>query len=188
MVQIPRFARDDSNSRRDCNSDVREWFTQLAAPVMRHILSKYDIHSYSLIAGIAISAALGAQSPTGTIVSANMTAGTASVVDIATGELRATYETGEGPRSRDLARRPMGGHLGVRQSQFHRPFAAGARSHRRRRPRSIEMGDLKRPHGMRFLPETASSSLRRGDAACCRCEFSQRHRRYDRVHRPAWNT
>lgn len=53
--------------------------------------------SYSAIATVALPAMLAAQTPTGTIVSANMTAGTASVVDVATGELRATYETGEGP-------------------------------------------------------------------------------------------
>src|SRR5215217_5657348 len=46
---------------------------------------------------LLVASTLAAQSPSGTIVSANMTANTASVVDIATGELRATYETGPGP-------------------------------------------------------------------------------------------
>lgn len=51
----------------------------------------------SAVALSVIARLLVAQSPTGTIVSANMTANSASVVDIATGQLRATYPTGPGP-------------------------------------------------------------------------------------------
>jgi DNA-binding beta-propeller fold protein YncE len=109
--------------------------------------------SYSVIVGIAISATLGAQTPSGTIVSANMTAGTASVVDIATGELRATYETGEGPHEVAIShdgRWAVISVYGNRNSIGHSLLVLDLTGDAA--PRSIEMGDLKRPHGMRFLP------------------------------------
>ena len=110
----------------------------------------------TLLAGIALPALLAAQTPTGTIVSANMTAGTASVVDVATGELRATYETGQGPHEVAISHDGKwavisvygnGGSIG--HSLLVLDLVGDAA------PRTIEMGDLKRPHGMRFLPGDA---------------------------------
>ena len=116
-----------------------------------------------------------------------MTAGTASVVDIATGELRATYETGEGPHEVAIShdgRWAVISVYGNRNSIGHSLLVLDLTGDAA--PRSIEMGDLKRPHGMRFLPGRRQARRHvRGDAASCRCEFSQRHRRHDRVHRPA---
>jgi DNA-binding beta-propeller fold protein YncE len=105
---------------------------------------------------IVIPAMLGAQMPTGTIVSANMTANTASVVDIATGELRATYETGEGPHEVAIShdgRWAVVSVYGNRNSVGHSLLVLDLTGDAA--PRSIEMGELKRPHGMRFLPGDA---------------------------------
>ena len=105
---------------------------------------------------IAIPAMLAAQSPAGTIVSANMTANTASVVDIATGELRATYETGEGPHEVAISndgRWAVVSVYGNRNSIGHSLLVLDLTGDTS--PRSIELGDLKRPHGMRFLPGDA---------------------------------
>jgi DNA-binding beta-propeller fold protein YncE len=105
---------------------------------------------------IAIPAMLAAQSPAGTIVSANMTANTASVVDIATGELRATYETGEGPHEVAISndgRWAVVSVYGNRNSIGHSLLVLDLTGDAA--PRSIELGDLKRPHGMRFLPGDA---------------------------------
>jgi DNA-binding beta-propeller fold protein YncE len=94
-----------------------------------------------------------AQSLSGTIVSANMTANTASVVDIATGELRATYETGPGPHEVAIShdgRWAVISVYGDRTSIGHSLLVLDLKGENA--PRSIEMGDLKRPHGVRFLP------------------------------------
>ena len=108
----------------------------------------------SSLVGVALPVASAfAQSLSGTIVSANMTANTASVVDIATGEHRATYETGPGPHEVAIShdgRWAVISVYGDRTSIGHSLLVldlAGEDA-----PRSIEMGDLKRPHGMRFLP------------------------------------
>ena len=125
----------------------------MAAPAARRILSVMRLASYTAIASIAFPALLAAQSPTGTIVSANMTAGTASVVDIATGELRATYETGDGPHEVAIShdgRWAVISVYGNRTSIGHSLLVLDLTGDAA--PRSIEMGDLKRPHGMRFLP------------------------------------
>jgi DNA-binding beta-propeller fold protein YncE len=110
-------------------------------------------YAYSLIAGIAFCATLGAQTPTGTIVSANMTANTASVVDIATGQLRATYETGEGPHEVAIShdgRWAVISVYGNRNAIGHSLLVLDLTGDAA--PRTIELGDLRRPHGMRFLP------------------------------------
>jgi DNA-binding beta-propeller fold protein YncE len=96
---------------------------------------------------------LAAQTPTGTIVSANMTANTASVVDIASGELRATYETGQGPHEVAIShdgRWAVISIYGDRTSIGHSLLVLDLTGDAA--PRTIEMGDYKRPHGMRFLP------------------------------------
>ena len=94
-----------------------------------------------------------AQSLSGTIVSANMTANTASVVDVASGELRATYETGQGPHEVAIShdgRWAVISVYGDRTSIGHSLLVLDLKGETA--PRSIEMGDLRRPHGMRFLP------------------------------------
>jgi DNA-binding beta-propeller fold protein YncE len=111
-----------------------------------------------ILAAIAVSMAIpvtaaAAQSPSGTIVSANMTANSASVVDVATGELRATYETGPGPHEVAIShdgRWAVISVYGDRTSIGHSLLVLDLKAEKA--PRSIEMGDLKRPHGMRFLP------------------------------------
>ena len=105
---------------------------------------------------VVIPAMLAAQSPTGTIVSANMTANTASVVDIATGELRATYETGDGPHEVAIShdgRWAVVSVYGSRNSIGHSLLVLDLTGDAA--PRTIELGDLRRPHGMRFLPGDA---------------------------------
>ena len=104
-----------------------------------------------LTAAIPITAT--AQSLSGTIVSANMTANTASIVDVATGELRATYPTGQGPHEVAIShdgRWAVISVYGDRTSIGHSLLVFDLKG--QSEPRSIEMGDLKRPHGMRFLP------------------------------------
>ncbi len=94
-----------------------------------------------------------AQSLSGTIVAANMNAHTASVVDVATGELRATYETGQGPHEVAIShdgRWAVISVYGDRTSIGHSLIVFDLKGENA--PRSIEMGDLRRPHGMRFLP------------------------------------
>ncbi len=108
------------------------------------------------LAPLFASSLVAAQSPTGTIVSANMTANTASVVDIATGELRATYETGPGPHEVAISndgRWAVISVYGDRTSIGHSLLVLDLKGEAA--PRTIEMGDLKRPHGMRFLPGDA---------------------------------
>jgi len=111
----------------------------------------------TLVAGV-LSASLPnsaplAQSLSGTIVSANMTANTASVVDVATGELRATYRTGPGPHEVAIShdgRWAVVSVYGDRSSIGHSLLVLDLEG--QASPRTIEMGELKRPHGMRFLP------------------------------------
>jgi DNA-binding beta-propeller fold protein YncE len=106
----------------------------------------------ALNTGLPVLAA-SAQSLTGTIVSANMNANTASVVDVATGELRATYETGPGPHEVAISndgRWAVISVYGDRTSIGHSLLVLDLKGDSA--PRTIEMGDLKRPHGMRFLP------------------------------------
>jgi DNA-binding beta-propeller fold protein YncE len=108
----------------------------------------------STLIGVAlpITSAL-AQSLSGTIVSANMNANSASIVDVATGELRATYETGPGPHEVAISndgRWAVISVYGDRNSIGHSLLVFDLKGENA--PRSIEMGDLKRPHGMRFLP------------------------------------
>jgi len=108
------------------------------------------------ICSAILPAFLAAQSPTGTIVSANMTANTASVVDVATGALRATYETGPGPHEVAISnngRWAVVSVYGDRTSIGHSLLVLDLTGDAA--PRTIEMGDLKRPHGMRFLPGDA---------------------------------
>jgi len=105
-----------------------------------------------LVASSPLAAA--AQSLSGTIVSANMTANTASVVDVATGELRATYETGQGPHEVAIShdgRWAVISVYGDRTSIGHSLLVLDLKGENA--PRTIEMGDLRRPHGMRFLPD-----------------------------------
>ena len=82
-----------------------------------------------------------------------MNASTASVVDIETGTTRATYQTGEGPHevaiSNDgklAAISVYGGRGSIGHSLIVIDLSGDAP------PRTIELGDLRRPHGMRFLP------------------------------------
>jgi DNA-binding beta-propeller fold protein YncE len=93
------------------------------------------------------------RAPTGTVVTANMTAATASIVDLASGAAIATVPTGEGPHEVAISndgRWAVVSIYGNRASIGHSLLVldltgAGA-------PRPIELGELKRPHGMRFLP------------------------------------
>jgi len=103
-------------------------------------------------AAIPVASAL-AQSFSGTIVSANMTANSASVVDVATGQLRATYETGTGPHEVAIShdgRWAVISVYGDRASIGHSLLVLDLKGENA--PRTIEMGELRRPHGMRFLP------------------------------------
>jgi len=107
----------------------------------------------SIVLAVALPITTFAQSLSGTIVSANMTANTASIVDVATGELRATYETGQGPHEVAISndgRWAVISVYGDRSSIGHSLLVFDLKGDNA--PRTIEMGDLKRPHGMRFLP------------------------------------
>ena len=107
----------------------------------------------SFAAAVFPIASAVAQSLSGTIVSANMTANTASVVDVATGELRATYETGPGPHEVAISHDGRWAAISVygdRNSIGHSLLVLDLKGESA--PRTIEMGDLRRPHGMRFLP------------------------------------
>ena len=129
---------------------VRLWFTQFSLHGSCDILAVMRVTSVCLA---FLPAVIAAQTPTGTIVSANMTAGTASVVDVATGELRATYETGEGPHEVAIShdgRWAVVSVYGNRNSIGHSLLVLDLTGDAV--PRTIEMGELKRPHGMRFLP------------------------------------
>ncbi|HTE44084.1 MAG TPA: YncE family protein [Gemmatimonadaceae bacterium] len=109
----------------------------------------------SIAAAVALApATLSAQTLTGTIVSANMTANTASVVDVATGQLRATYPTGDGPHEVAMSNDGRwavvsiyGNRASVGHSLLVLDLTGGAA------PRTIEMGQYLRPHGMRFTPD-----------------------------------
>ena len=109
---------------------------------------------FSSLLGMALPVASAlAQSLSGTIVSANMTANTASIVDVATGELRATYETGPGPHEVAISHDERWAVISVygdRSSIGHSLLVLDLKGENA--PRTIEMGDLRRPHGMRFLP------------------------------------
>jgi DNA-binding beta-propeller fold protein YncE len=108
----------------------------------------------ALLLALASPALVAAQSgPTGTIVTANMTAGTASIVDAATGAPIATYPTGDGPHEVAIShdgRWAVVSVYGDRATVGHALLVldlAGTGA-----PRTIELGDVRRPHGMRFLP------------------------------------
>jgi DNA-binding beta-propeller fold protein YncE len=102
---------------------------------------------------LAVPLTLFSQTLTGTIVSANMTANTASVVDVATGQLRATYPTGPGPHEVAISndgRWAVISVYGNRESVGHSLLVLDLTGNSA--PRTIEMGQYLRPHGMRFLP------------------------------------
>lgn len=106
-------------------------------------------------AGISLlslmTAPLGAQA--GTIVAANMTASSASIVDVATGRTIATHATPPGPHEVAISnngrwavvswygdRTSIGSSLLVVDLDGKTPS------------RAIELGEYRRPHGMKFLP------------------------------------
>ena len=113
--------------------------------------------STAIRVGIALlPSLLAAQSPAGTIVSANMNANSVSIVDVATGELRATYPTTAAPHEVAISQDGRwavisvygdGGTVG--NSLLVVDLKADAA------PRTIDLGEFKRPHGMRFLPGDA---------------------------------
>lgn len=92
----------------------------------------------------------------GTIVTANMTANTASVVDIATGATRATYPTPAAPHEVAISNDGRTAAISVygdRSATGHSLLLLDLTGEKP--PRTIEMGTYVRPHGMRFLPGDA---------------------------------
>lgn len=102
-----------------------------------------------------IAAPLAAQ--TGTIVAANMTASSASIVDVATGRTIATHATPPGPHEVAISnsgrwavvswygdRTAIGNSLLVVDLEGVTPA------------RTIDLGEYKRPHGMKFLPDDST--------------------------------
>ncbi|MHB1327270.1 MAG: YncE family protein [Gemmatimonadales bacterium] len=106
-----------------------------------------------LLLGVALPAALVAQNPTGTIVAANMTAGSVSLIDAATGVTRATLPTAVAPHEVAISSdgrwavvAEYGNRDAVGNSLLVIDVAQGVAA------RTLDLGTLKRPHGLRFLP------------------------------------
>jgi YVTN family beta-propeller protein len=104
-------------------------------------------------AWIALPAVLAAQAGTGTIVAANMTAGSVSLIDVATGASVATIPTAVAPHEVAVSGdgkwavvAEYGDRGAVGHSLLVIDVARGVAA------RTIELGELKRPHGVRFLP------------------------------------
>lgn len=102
------------------------------------------------------AAVVGAQErtlPTGTIVAANMTASSASIVDVVTGRTIATHETPPGPHEVAISndgRWAAVSWYGNREAIGNALLMldlTGAVA-----PRRIDLGTYVRPHGMKFLP------------------------------------
>ncbi|MGE0553178.1 MAG: YncE family protein [Gemmatimonadales bacterium] len=94
-----------------------------------------------------------AQSLTGTIVASNMTTSTVSLIDAATGRTVATLETAVAPHEVAVShdgRWAVVAEYGDRSAVGHSllviDLTSGAMARR------IDLGELKRPHGLRFLP------------------------------------
>jgi DNA-binding beta-propeller fold protein YncE len=103
--------------------------------------------------GAACPAGLWGQVVTGTIIAANMTAGSVSLIDAATGKTVATLLTAVAPHEVAVSRdgrwavvSEYGNQTAIGNSLLVIDIVAGAVA------RSIDLGALKRPHGMRFLP------------------------------------
>jgi YVTN family beta-propeller protein len=103
--------------------------------------------------GVALPASLWGQGITGTIIAANMTAGSVSVIDVATGTSVATLPTAVAPHEVAVShdgRWAVVAEYGDRGAVGHSllviDVARGVAS------RTIDLGELKRPHGVRFLP------------------------------------
>lgn len=89
----------------------------------------------------------------GTIVTANMTAGTASVIDVETGRSVATLPTGGVPHEATTSHDGNWAVISVygnRTEIGHSLLVIDVR--KAAIARTIELGDLTRPHGVRFLP------------------------------------
>jgi YVTN family beta-propeller protein len=94
-----------------------------------------------------------AEGPKGTLVASNMRDNTATVIDVATGRVLATLPTGEAPHevatSHD-GRWAVVSNYGVRERPGNSltviDVAAPAVA------RTIDLGDYRRPHGVKFLP------------------------------------
>ena len=90
---------------------------------------------------------------TGTVVSANMTASTISVVDVASGETRATFETPAAPHEVAVShdgRTAIVSIYGDRNAIGNSLMVIDVPS--ATLMRRIDLGEFRRPHGMAFLP------------------------------------
>lgn len=106
-----------------------------------------------LTAGALVPAALSAQALTGTVVAANMTAGSASLIDVATGATVALIPTAVAPHEVAIShdgRWAVVSEYGDRTAVGHSLLVIDVS--RGVATRTIDLGELKRPHGMRFLP------------------------------------
>lgn len=106
-----------------------------------------------LLAVVALPATLPGQHPTGTIIASNMTTGTVSLIDAASGVTRATLPTAVAPHEVAVShdgRWAVVAEYGNREAVGHSllviDVARGVAA------RTLDLGDLKRPHGVKFLP------------------------------------
>lgn len=111
--------------------------------------------SAALLLGVSLTAVASssAQDLTGTIVASNMTTSTVSLIDVATGRSVATLETAVAPHEVAVShsgRWAVVAEYGDRSAVGHSLLVIDLRSGAM--ARRIDLGELKRPHGVRFLP------------------------------------
>jgi YVTN family beta-propeller protein len=105
------------------------------------------------LAGAVLPAVLLGQNPVGTIVAANMTAGSVSLIDAATGVTRATLPTAVAPHEVAVShdgRWAVVAEYGNREAVGHSLLVIDVA--RGLAARTIDLGELARPHGLKFLP------------------------------------
>ena len=107
----------------------------------------------ALLAAALLAPELGAQVPglTGTLVVTNKTPSTATIIDVGSGRILATLPTGQGPHelilSSDGGTAVVTDYSGQPGKTLTVIDVAG-----RRVVRTIDLGEYRRPHGIRFLP------------------------------------
>lgn len=106
-----------------------------------------------LLACAMVPVQMVGQTMRGTIVAANMTAGSVSLIDAATGTTRATLPTAVAPHEVAIShdgRWAVVSEYGNRDAVGHSLLVIDVE--KGVATRTIDLGDLRRPHGMRFLP------------------------------------
>src|SRR5205085_6331720 len=128
--------------------DLSRSFSSIAA-----LCLTLGCHSSSGAAGARVSGAQPLGRPTGTLVVSNMRDNTAMLLDASTGTPFVTLPTGEGPHEVAVShdgRWALVSNYGVRERPGNSITVIDVV--RRAVARTLDLGEVRRPHGMSFLP------------------------------------